>query len=90
MTDEEKQERIKYVNDFMYENGFCNVYNNEDVPKIYIADLLDSMREKTEIETHNKVIDEVLKYFNNLIDNGIWNTSPFIIKEYLEKLRIKV
>ena len=62
MTEDEKKARINYVNDFMYEHGFCNVYNDIDVPKLYIADLLDSMRE----DAYKQAIDD---FENKILSN---------------------
>lgn len=36
---------------------------------------------------YNKAIDDVTEYFNNLINKGILNTSPFIVKDYLEQIK---
>ena len=45
---------IDELNEFMSDHGFCNTRNNEDLPKIYVADLVKSAIE----EGYNKAIDE--------------------------------
>ena len=50
---------IDELNEFMSDNGFCNTRNNEDLPKIYVADLVESAIK----EGYNKAIDE---FFNEL------------------------
>lgn len=45
---------IDELNEFMYNHGFCNTKNNEDLPKKYVADLVESALE----EGRSKAIDE--------------------------------
>lgn len=33
---------IDELNEFMHDHGFCNTNNNEDLPKKYVADLVES------------------------------------------------
>jgi hypothetical protein len=42
------------LNEFMYNHGFCNTNNNEDLPKKYVADLVESAFR----EAREKAIDE--------------------------------
>lgn len=53
----------------------------------FTDDLLNMGYTKGKKEGYNQVLDDIEKYFDNLISKGIWNTSPFIVKEYLESMR---
>ena len=45
---------IDELNKFMYEHGFCNTNNEEDFPKKYVADLVESALKVG----RNKAIDD--------------------------------
>ena len=45
---------IDELNEFMRDHGFCNTNNEEDLPKKYVCDLVESALE----EGRNKAIDE--------------------------------
>lgn len=45
---------IDELNKFMYEHGFCNTNNEEDLPKKHVADLVESALKVG----RNKAIDE--------------------------------
>lgn len=45
---------IKELNEFMRDHGFCNTNNEEDLPKKYVCDLVESALE----EGRNMAIDE--------------------------------
>jgi hypothetical protein len=44
---------IDELNEFMYKHGFCNTNNEEDIPKKYVADLVEDALK----EGYNKGID---------------------------------
>lgn len=48
---------IDELNKFMQEHGFCNTNNEEDLPKKYVADLVESALKAG----RNKAIDEFEK-----------------------------
>jgi hypothetical protein len=58
---------IDELNEFMSDHGFCNTRNNEDLPKIYVADLVESAIE----EGYNKAIDDFVKKYKNCDSRGI-------------------
>ena len=45
---------IKELNEFMRDHGFCNTNNEDDLPKKYVCDLVESALK----EGRNKAIDE--------------------------------
>ena len=64
---------IKELNDFMYHHGFCNTYNEEDLPKKYVCDLVESALK----EGYAKAIDEFAERVKPIIDEKIkgWTNS---------------
>ena len=52
---------IKELNEFMRDHGFCNTNNEEDLPKKYVCDLVESALE----EGGNKAIDEFVERLMN-------------------------
>lgn len=54
---------IKELNEFMRDHGFCNTNNEDDLPKKYVCDLVESALK----EGRNKAIDEFAERMKELI-----------------------
>lgn len=56
---------VDELNEFMYNHGFCNTNNEEDVPKKYVADLVESAIK----DGYNKAIDEFAEKLINQLED---------------------
>lgn len=64
---------IKELNDFMYNHGFCNTYNEEDLPKKYVCDLVESALK----EGYEKAIDEFAEKLKAIVEKDLAN--PYLM-----------
>ena len=58
---------IDELNEFMSDHGFCNTRNNEDLPKIYVTDLVESALK----DGYAKAIDDFAEALNKKISEFV-------------------
>ena len=64
---------VDELNEFMYKHGFCNTNNNEDLPKKYVADLVeDALR-----DSYTKAIKDVMAKAREIQKQQIKNLEQY-------------
>lgn len=75
---------IKELNEFMRDHGFCNTNNEDDLPKKYVCDLVESALE----EGRNKAIDEFAEKLKETLNTYIEDAKDEGDYTYIEPFEI--
>ena len=73
---------IDELNEFMYKHGFCNTNNEEDVPKKYVADLVEDALKEGYVKGIEDFYDRVLNFEDYILPLKVKNEYSYYMQLY--------